>query len=53
MKTGSTVWTHYYTHDEPLNGKDMSSVVAALGHNVQLAVAEVKSGLDRFFQRGS
>jgi ABC-type uncharacterized transport system auxiliary subunit len=49
MKTASTVWTRYYTHDEPVNRKDMSSVVAALNHNVQLAVGEVKSGLDQFF----
>lgn len=49
MKTASTVWTHYYTHDEPVNRKDMSSLVAALNHNVQLAVGEVKSGLDQFF----
>ena len=49
MKTASTVWTHYYTHDEPVNGKEMSSVVAALDHNVQQLVGEVKSGLDQFF----
>ena len=49
MKTASTVWTHYYTHDEPVNGKEMSSVVAALDHNVQQSVGEVKSGLDHFF----
>jgi ABC-type uncharacterized transport system auxiliary subunit len=48
-KTASTVWNHYYTHDEPVNRKDMPSVVAALDHNVQLAVGEVKSGLDQFF----
>ena len=49
MKTASTVWTHYYTHDEPVKGKEMSSVVAALDHNVQQSVGEVKSGLDQFF----
>jgi len=49
MKTTSTVWTHYYTHDEPVNGKDISAVVAALDHNVQRTVGEVKSGLDQFF----
>lgn len=49
MKTASTVWTHYYTHDEPVNGKDMSAVVAALNHNVQLCVDEAKSGLVQFF----
>ena len=49
VKTASTVWTHYYTHDEPVNGKDMSAVVAALNHNVQHSVDEVKSGLVQFF----
>jgi ABC-type uncharacterized transport system auxiliary subunit len=49
MKTTSTVWTHYYTHDEPVNGKDMSAVVAALNHNVQHCVDEVKSGLVQIF----
>jgi ABC-type uncharacterized transport system auxiliary subunit len=49
MKTASTVWTHYYTHDEPVNGKDMSAVVGALNHNVQHCVDEVKSGLVQFF----
>jgi ABC-type uncharacterized transport system auxiliary subunit len=49
MKTASTVWTHYYTHDEPVNGKEMSAVVAALNHNVQNCVDEAKSGLVQFF----
>jgi cholesterol transport system auxiliary component len=49
MKTASTVWTLYYTHDEPVNGKDMSAVVAALNRNVQRTVDEVKSGLVQFF----
>jgi ABC-type uncharacterized transport system auxiliary subunit len=49
MKTTSMVWTHYYSHDEPVNGKDMSAVVAALNHNVQHCVDELKSGLVEFF----
>ena len=49
MKTASTIWTHYYTHDEPVTGKDMSAVVAALNRNVQHCVEEVKSGLVQFF----
>ena len=48
-KTAATVWTHYYTRDEPVPKKDVSAVVAALDHNVLLTVAEVKSGLDQFF----
>lgn len=49
MKSASTVWTHYYSHDEPVNGKEMSAVVAALNHNVQNCVDEAKSGLVQFF----
>jgi ABC-type uncharacterized transport system auxiliary subunit len=49
MKTTSTVWTHYYSHDEPVSGKDMSGVVAALNRNVQHCVEDVKSGLVQFF----
>src|SRR6266853_1792561 len=49
MKTASTVWTHYYTHDEPVNGKEMSAVVSALNRNVQRSVDEVKSGVVQVF----
>jgi ABC-type uncharacterized transport system auxiliary subunit len=49
INTGGTVWTHYYTHDEPVSGKDVSAVVAALDRNVQRAVAEVVAGLDQYF----
>lgn len=49
LKTGSTVWTHYYEHDEPVNGKNVSAVVAALDQNVQRAVREVLGGLNQYF----
>jgi ABC-type uncharacterized transport system auxiliary subunit len=49
LNSGGTVWTHYYTHDEPVGGKDVSAVVAALDRNVQRAVAEVVAGLDQYF----
>jgi len=48
-KTGSIVWTHHYGQDEPVGGKDISSIVAALDHNAQRAVNEVKAGLDQYF----
>ena len=48
-KSGSTVWTHHYTHDEPVSGKDISAVVAALNRNAQRAVNEMKSGLEQYF----
>lgn len=49
LKNGATVWTHYYQHDEPVNGKNVPAVVAALDKNVQLAVKEVLEGLDQYF----
>ncbi len=52
-KTGSTVWTHYYSHDEPVSGKDISGVVAALDRNTQRGMGEVKSSLEQFFSTRS
>ncbi len=48
-KSGSTVWTHYYSHDEPVEGKNVSAVVAALDRNAQRGVSEVKSSLEGYF----
>jgi ABC-type uncharacterized transport system auxiliary subunit len=49
MKTGSTVWTHSYNHDEPVDAKDISAIVAALSKNVQRAVNETRTSLDEYF----
>jgi ABC-type uncharacterized transport system auxiliary subunit len=48
-KSGTTVWSHYYAHDEPVSGKDVSVVVAGLDRNVQGIVAQVKAGLEQYF----
>jgi ABC-type uncharacterized transport system auxiliary subunit len=48
-KTASTVWNHYYSHDEPVGGKDVSAVVAALNRNVQRGVSEFRSSLNEYF----
>jgi ABC-type uncharacterized transport system auxiliary subunit len=47
-KTNATVWTHNYNSDEPVTGKGVSSVVAALDRNVQRAAQEVASALDQY-----
>src|SRR6202163_4037885 len=47
--TGTTVWTHLYNHDEPVSGKNVSAVVAALNRNVQRATAEFAASLDQYF----
>lgn len=49
LKSGGTVWTHYYHHDEPVSGKSVPAVVTALDKNVQVAVKEVLESLDQYF----
>jgi ABC-type uncharacterized transport system auxiliary subunit len=49
LKSGATVWTHYYQRDEPVNGKDVPAIVAALDKNVQQGVKEVLASLDQYF----
>ena len=48
-RTGATVWRRYYSHDEPVDGKSVSAVVAALNRNVLSGLNEVTEGLDEFF----
>lgn len=49
VKTGQTVWTHYYTYDEPVSGKEVQAVAAALNRNVHRAEEEVSSSLNQYF----
>lgn len=49
IKTGTTVWTHFYTHDEPAAGKDTGAVVAALDKSVQQGVLEFRQSLEEYF----
>jgi ABC-type uncharacterized transport system auxiliary subunit len=48
-KSGTTVWSHYYAHDEPVSGKDVGAVVAALDRSVQGIVGQVKAELEQYF----
>ncbi|PYT65976.1 MAG: hypothetical protein DMG39_27815 [Acidobacteria bacterium] len=49
IKAGNTVWTHFYSHDQPAEGKDVGALVAALDKNVQQGVAECRASLDEYF----
>jgi ABC-type uncharacterized transport system auxiliary subunit len=49
IKTGNTVWNHLYSHDEPVEGKKVSAVVAALNRNVQRATNEFTASLAQYF----
>jgi ABC-type uncharacterized transport system auxiliary subunit len=48
-KTGKIVWTHFYSHSEPVQGKEISDVVSALDHNLVRGLTEVAFGLDVYF----
>jgi ABC-type uncharacterized transport system auxiliary subunit len=49
LKHGTTVWTHYYQHDEPVSGKNVPAVVEALDRNTQRCIKEVLGSLDQYF----
>jgi ABC-type uncharacterized transport system auxiliary subunit len=49
VKSGSTVWEHFYSYDEPVSKKNIAEVVAALNQNVQRGVAEFQASLDQYF----
>ena len=49
IKTGTTIWTHFYSHDEPAAGKDVAAVVAALDKDVQQGVMEMRASLEQYF----
>jgi cholesterol transport system auxiliary component len=48
-KTGAIVWSHDYVRDEPVNGKDVPAVVAALDQNAQRCVSESEISLMEYF----
>jgi len=48
-KSGTVVWSHFYSHDEPVNGTEVPDVVQAFNRNVQRGLAEDTASLDQFF----
>jgi NADH dehydrogenase FAD-containing subunit len=48
-KTGATVWSSNYAHDEPAKEKDVSAVVAAIDRNVHCGLDEIAAGLQQYF----
>jgi len=45
LKKSKAIWRHTYNHDEPVGGKSVADVVAALDKNVQQSVQEVQDGI--------
>lgn len=51
QKTGQTVWSHFYSHDEPARGGDIAAVVEALDRSLRSSLAEVTAGLEQYFAK--
>jgi ABC-type uncharacterized transport system auxiliary subunit len=49
VKSGKTVWSQTYSHDEPVSGKDVSSVVEAMNRNVQRGLEQMVAGIHQYF----
>jgi len=49
VKNGTTVWTQYYSHEEPVQSKEVTAVVEALTRNVQAGLQQITAGLDQYF----
>jgi ABC-type uncharacterized transport system auxiliary subunit len=45
LKRGKEVWRYVYNHDEPVSGKSVADVVAAMDKNVHQSVQEVQDGI--------
>lgn len=48
-KTGATVWSQVYTHDEPVGGKTVPAVVEALDRNVRAGMEQLSAGIAEYF----
>jgi ABC-type uncharacterized transport system auxiliary subunit len=45
----ATVWNQTYTHDEPVQGKTVSSIVEAMDRNVRTGLQQLSAGLSQYF----
>jgi ABC-type uncharacterized transport system auxiliary subunit len=52
-KTGKVVWTHFYSQSEPVQGKEISAIVAALDVNLDRGLKEVAAGINQYFSTNS
>jgi hypothetical protein len=48
-RTSAIVWTHFYTHDEPVKSKNVAAVVAALNQDTQQGMDEISASLEQYF----
>ena len=43
------VWTQTYTHDEPVQGKTVASIVEAMDRNVGSGLQQLSAGINQYF----
>jgi ABC-type uncharacterized transport system auxiliary subunit len=48
-KSGATLWSSAYTHDEPVSGKKVSDVVEALDRDVRAGMTQLIGELGQYF----
>jgi len=49
--TDRTVWSQFYSHDEPAKGRDVADVVAALDRDLQQGLEALTAGMDEYFAK--
>ncbi len=49
LKSGTVVWSQFYSHDEPVDGKSVPAVVQGLDRNLRRGFEQVLTGLDQYF----
>jgi ABC-type uncharacterized transport system auxiliary subunit len=52
-KSGKVVWSHSYSQSEPVQGKEISSIVNALDVNLNRGLKEVAAGLNQYLSANS
>jgi len=50
-KTGLSLWSHFYSQSEPVQGNEISAVVAAMDRNLERGLKEVSAGLADYFSK--
>jgi ABC-type uncharacterized transport system auxiliary subunit len=48
-RTGKVLWTHFYSQNEPAQGKEVSDIVQAIERNLDRGLKEVAAGLGQYF----
>ncbi len=48
-KTGTTVWSQLYSHDEPVSEKSVPAVVEALNRDVHAGMEQLSAGITQYF----